>query len=195
MIELNKDTGKYSDAELLVLFRGDKTEFDLAFLNVYTKYSNKVYFYILKILGDEDSAKDAFQETFIRFSDKVKKETDILSFQNYLIKVARNICIDIKNSRKMSEFIDLDLVNLEDYGYNVDVTSENEKMELISYIDSCLDLLDDDEKEIVICRQFQGLSYDEIVEITGINSNNARLKFFRAKEKLKNLLLPYLSKD
>lgn len=187
------DLRKYSDAELLILFRGDKNSFDSAFLEVYNRYSTHVYFYIHKIMEDEDIAKDIFQDTFIKFSEYVIKQNEITSFKSYLLKIARNFCLTTKSNKKeIDKNINFDLINLDEFGYNPNYIQDNEKADLIKYIEDCVNMLDDDEREILICRQYQGMNYDEIEFITGIAQSHARTMFYRAKEKLKNLIRPYL---
>lgn len=185
---------KYSDPELLKLIKADKKSFDLAFLEIYNRYSSHVYFYCLKIMEDEDIAKDVFQEVFINFSEIVKKTNEISSFKHYLIKVARNVCIDAKNQNKEMRNINSELINSEVFGYNINKIQDDERIELLNYIDECINLLDEDEREVLIFRQYQGLGYHEIEEITGITPSIARTKFYRAKESLKSMLLPYFSK-
>ena len=62
-------------------------------------------------MEDEDIAKDVFQEVFINFSEIVKKTNEISSFKHYLIKVARNVCIDTKNQNKEMRNINSELIN------------------------------------------------------------------------------------
>lgn len=189
-----KDLRKYSDADLLILFRGDKNSFDSAFLEVYNRYSTHVYFYIQKIMEDEDIAKDIFQDTFIKFSEYVIKQNDITSFKSYLLKIARNFCLTSKSNKKeIDKNINFDLINLDEFGYNPNYIQDNEKADLIKYIEDCVNMLEDDEREILICRQYQGMNYDDIEFITGISQSHARTMLFRAKEKLKNLIRPYLA--
>ena len=185
---------KYSDLELLELLKADKKSFDLAFLEIYNRYSSHVYFYCLKIMGDDDSAKDVFQEVFIKFSEIVKKSNEITSLKFYLIKIARNVCIDTKNENKALRNMNLELLNNEVFTGNLNLLQDDERVELLNYIEECLSLLEMDEREVLIFRQYQGLSYIEIEEITGISALIARTKFYRAKEKLKNMLLPYFVK-
>lgn len=186
---------KYSDSELLELIKADKKSFDLAFLEIYNRTNSHVYFYCLKIMGDEDLAKDTFQEVYIKFSEVVKRTDEISSFKHYLIKIARNVCLDAKNQSKETSNMNLELINTDSFGYNLNLAEEDERIQLINFIESCVNLLEEDEREILIFRQYQGMGYPEIEEITGIPQNYARTKFYRAKEKLKNMLLPYFSKQ
>ena len=56
-----------------------------------------------------------------------------------------------------------------------------------------LDVLDDNYKEPLVLRMYNGLSYEEIGEICNLTKGNARIRVYRAKEKLKEILDPYLN--
>jgi RNA polymerase sigma-70 factor (ECF subfamily) len=55
-----------------------------------------------------------------------------------------------------------------------------------------LDLLDDEYREAFILREYSGLSYKELAEVTGISVANAKSRVFRAKERIKHILKPVL---
>lgn len=184
---------KYKDEELIIQLKSDKKSRDMAFLVIYNRYSQQVYFYCLKVTGDEDIAKDIFQEVFIKFVDYAIKSENMTSIKNYLIKIARSIWLETKKLNYNEVAFDLDIHN---FGTEFHTFYDDEaKNDLNNYIDNCLDLLDEDEKEIIIMRQFQDMTYNEIEEITGIPISACRMKYYRAKEKLKNMLTVYFAKN
>jgi RNA polymerase sigma-70 factor (ECF subfamily) len=184
---------KYKDEDLIIELKSDKKSSDMAFLVIYNRYSQQVYFYCLKVTGDEDTAKDIFQEVFIKFVDYALKSENMTSIKNYLIKIARSIWLESKKHNYNEVVLDLDIHN---FGTEFHTFYDDEaKNDLNNYIDNCLNLLDEDEKEVIIMRQFQDMSYIEIEEITGISIKTCRMKYYRAKEKLKNMLTVYYDKN
>ncbi|MBI3258157.1 MAG: RNA polymerase sigma factor [Ignavibacteriae bacterium] len=67
-----------------------------------------------------------------------------------------------------------------------------EQKELLDLIARSLELLSFEYREIFILREYDGLSYEEIAEVTGTTVTNAKTRAFRAKQKVKEILQPYL---
>jgi RNA polymerase sigma-70 factor (ECF subfamily) len=67
-----------------------------------------------------------------------------------------------------------------------------ENTELLQLITMSLDLIGFDYKEAFVLREWDGLSYNEIAELTGTSVENAKSRVFRAKQKIKDILAPYL---
>jgi RNA polymerase sigma-70 factor (ECF subfamily) len=74
----------------------------------------------------------------------------------------------------------------------VDNKPNHEDGELLDLIKLGLELLDMDYKEPLILRVYNEMGYDEIAEIMEISEANARIRVHRAKEKLKDILSPYI---
>lgn len=178
----------YSDEELLEIMTSDEESSatkERMFAEIYSRHSGKVHAYVLKIVGDEDDAEDLFQEVFIRFFKRAAngKHSNVIGF---LITIARNLCLNYKRDKKKT-------VNLDDYEYVAYDTQNYESKELLDLISRSLELLDSDYKEAFVLREYTGLNYDEISEVMGISTVNARSKVFRAKKKIKEILKPYLN--
>lgn len=176
---------KYSDAELVNLLREDKKVASAAFKVLYDRYSQLVHSYCLKVLGYDESAEDIFQETFIKFYNNCTKETKNFNIKGYLLTIARNLCLNAKRDQK--ENVSLD--NL-DYLYSDNQTYEQK--ELLDLITRTLDLLDEEHREAFVLREYGGLDYTEIAELCSITVINAKTRVFRAKQKIKTILMPYL---
>ena len=67
-----------------------------------------------------------------------------------------------------------------------------EQKELLDLITHSLELVDDDFREAFVLREYSGLSYKEIAEVTNITLANAKSRVFRAKQQIKTILKPYL---
>ena len=103
---------------------------------------------------------------------------------SFLIRIARNLCINYKRDKRMT-FAPLDFEE-EDSRMNY------EDRELLDLISKALELLDFDFREAFILRQYQGLPYSEIAKITGTKTSTAKNRCWRAKEKIKDILQPYM---
>jgi RNA polymerase sigma-70 factor (ECF subfamily) len=175
---------KYKDADLVAALK-DKKQAELAFAEIYTRHSNRIYSYCLRIMGTEEDAQDVFQEAFLRFftiSIDLKYTENLAAF---LFRIARNACMNYKRTIRLTEQIEDYKLQSNDRGYD--------QKEILQLIARAMELLDFDTREVFILRMYHGLSYAEIAEITGDTLLAAKNRAWRAKEKIKEILAPYLN--
>ena len=169
---MGKKMDEYSDRELYeCLYQGGKTA-ERAFGELYARYSSRVYAYCRRFLGNREEAEDVFQETFIRFP-------------GFLLKIARNLCVTIKKNVVHN-------VTIEDY---MAVNSDNsvDKNEMLDLIKYAMELLPDNYREFFVLREYNGLSYKEIADLTGESMTSVKGKIHRAKQKIREILAPVLA--
>jgi RNA polymerase sigma-70 factor (ECF subfamily) len=164
---------------------GSRSETEAAFSEIYDRFSPKVYSYCMRVLGKKEVAEDIFQEVFIKFYQNVNPEHENLQVLRFLITIARNQCLNYKKRQRINLPID-------EFEFLVDNSSSHEEGELLELIKLGLDLLDMDYKEPLILRVYNEMGYDEIAQILEISESNARIRVYRAKEKLKDILSPYI---
>lgn len=174
----------YNDRELVGLLRKSNGSGEQAFAELYHRYSSQVNAYCMRVLNDQEAAEDVFQETFIRFYNNVSGDFKELNVPGFLITIARNLCLNYKRNRKNG-------VEIEDV--DVLVYQENyEKKELLELINRSLEVIDDDLREAFVLKEYSGFQYNEIAEMLNITVVNAKTRVFRAKQKIKTVLQPYL---
>jgi RNA polymerase sigma-70 factor (ECF subfamily) len=177
--------GQITESELLKMLKGSDKEQETAFTEVYSQYSPRIYGYCQRVLDNEDDANDAFQETFMKFYDTAKKGNVTEAIFPFLITIARNLCLNQKRSKRVF----VDIVEHEPI-FN---DSSFEEKELGEIIAKALEKLDFEYREIFVMRQYQELEHSEIAELLNISTTNVKTKYWRAKEKLKDILAPYLN--
>jgi len=182
---MKKDFSKYTDLELAFMMSEKGKNSDDAFMEFYKRYSNGLNAYCAKILNDRVIADDIFQDTFIKFYETVDPKSNT-SISGYLIKIARNLCLNHKRNKKHK----VDITELEFLSYDV---QNYENRQLLEFVNTAVDLLEDDYKEALILREYNGLEYDEIAKVLDITAINAKTRVCRAKKKVKDLLKPYLN--
>lgn len=175
----------YSDKELADLLKSDKKSSELAFTEIYDRYSQKIYAYCYRILGNKEIAEDIFQETFLRFYQFINPEHQKLNIQRFLIRIARNLCLNHKRNSK----INLPIEEIENFIAQNKSSDDKEYLDLIKY---GIELLEFEYKEPLVLRVYNEMSYEEIAAILDISVGNARIRVHRAKEKLKDILSPYI---
>lgn len=182
---MDKSYDLLPDNDLVKLLKGNKKEAEAAFNVLYKRYSPIVNAYCMKVLNNKQDAEDIFQETFIRFYKNVKPDHDANNILGFLLKIARNLCLNNKRDRR--EFI-----SIEECQVNIQINQNYERKELLELINMALNLIEFEYREAFILREYNDLSYSEIAEICNISEINAKTRVFRAKQKIKNILSPYL---
>ena len=174
-----------SDKELLKLLRGERMQSEAAFSEFYRRYAPAVHAYCSKVFNDRTQAEDIFQETIIRFYQKVDTNATVINIPGYLITIARNLCLNHKRDVVTTVQIDgMEIMTEQNQQY--------ETTELLELITMSLDLIGFEYKEAFVLREWDGLPYNEIAEIIGTTIENAKSRVFRAKQKIKDILAPYM---
>jgi len=175
---------KYSDTQLVELLSYDKATADRVFVEIYDRYGVRLNAYIRTIIGDKQKSEDIFQETFIKFYQNLNPKMMNDSLIGFLIRIARNLCINAKRDSKQTVSID----NFQLPSFDNQSLENKEFNELLTM---SIDLLDSELKECLVLRYFNELHYDDISDILNITSARARYLVFTAKQKLKKMLNPY----
>jgi len=137
--------------------------------------SDRLFRYALKLTTDTESAKDLVQEAFIKLWDNREKVTNEYA-KPFLYRVLFNKMVDDK--RKMKRITHMDVMP-EQRGKD---RVYNEEKEII---EQAFQQLDDRQKKIIMLRDWDGYSYEEIAQILEINLNQVKVNLFRARKKMK----------
>lgn len=173
---------QYSDEELFDLMAQGKKD---AFGELYARYRGRIYAYVLRMIGERDRADDIFQETFTRiYRHCFGAKREITKGSSYIFATARNRCLNAIRDRKVT-------TDVEDY-HQIVYQPSYENAELADLIKASLELLPDHYREVFVLREYDGLSYQEIAEITGQTLASVKIHIFRAKKKLREILMPFL---
>ncbi len=181
---MSESYSKYSDSELFSMLSKGKPIAEKAFAELYSRFSQRIYAYCLRVTGDENDARDIFQDVFLKFYNSAETHPNVLNVGAYLITITRNLCLNYKRDTKKN-------LNIEDFTFftNDSTFEQKEMMELIA---RALEVLDTDYREAFVLRIYEGMSYQEIADITGTTVSTIKNRVWRAKEKIKNVLTPYL---
>ncbi|MFH1050264.1 MAG: sigma-70 family RNA polymerase sigma factor [bacterium] len=173
-----------SDEELFQLLKVENEDTEKAFTELYNRYSPHIYAYCRRFLGNKEAAEDVFQETFLNFHQGSKKLSSMTNAKGYILSIARNLCYNYFRTEKLA-------ISSDDYSTIInDDRSEND--ELLDLIKRAIELMPEEYRELFILREYDGMSYTEIADITKSNVNTVKVKLFRAKQKLRKILEPYI---
>lgn len=155
---------------------------EYAFRYIYKLFSLKVYRFSLKVLSDREAAKDATQDTFVKIYEN-RKQFIGQNIRAWIYTIAKNSCINILRRRKIHvELSDHIEIRTEDY-----VPSDSS---LTTYIEKALNQLPLIYKEVIILREYEDYTYQEIADILQIDLSAVKLRVFRARGMLRKILEP-----
>jgi RNA polymerase sigma-70 factor (ECF subfamily) len=167
-----------------------------AFMTLTSLYQKKVFLLAFSFFRNKEDALDIVQETFLRFYEKVKMFQRGKNFQNWLLQIAKNLCIDYyrKNYSKTKELdrnVPVDEMNLPiQEGYDPYRSSD-----LRGIISTCLTKLTEKQRMIFVMKQYNQLKYREISQILDISLGTAKSLHFKAVQNLRGLMAPYLGRQ
>jgi RNA polymerase sigma-70 factor (ECF subfamily) len=168
---------------------GDKE----AFMTVTSLYQKKVFLLAYSFFNNKDDALDIVQETFFRFYQKAHLFKKGRNFQNWLLQMAKNLCIDYYRKHHSKK-------HLYDVGKNIEEmnpSSENkpksgESVELKDVFSRCLEKLSERQRLIFVLKQYNQLEYKEIAQVLNIANGTVKSLHFKAVQNLRALMRPYL---
>ncbi len=154
---------------------GDKE----AWYMLVNKYSNLVFSIAYNFTADSDEAEDVLQEVFIKFFNKIKEIEGDFNIKSWLVRVTKNYCIDIWRKRKRNNFIN-------ELNENIDSQAKTPEEELLEkhkkeILESSISELENDFKILIILRDIEGLSYEEISESLKIPIGTVKSRLNRAR--------------
>ena len=175
---------EYTDTELFALLRTEHREG--AFGELYSRLSPNVFAYCMRVLGSRDAAYDVFQDVFIRLYQTSERIEYLENVRGYTLAICRNLCLNEKK-RQASQGVEF-----EDAIYNPGESRDAERNEMLRLINMAMELLPHDMREIFVLREYDGLSYNEISALLNIKLDTAKVRVFRARQRIKEILQPYL---
>lgn len=171
-----------------------------AFSTLYDRYSDKVFNFCLAFIGDEDDAKDCAQETFIRVYRNIGKFRSASTFNTWIFRIMSNVCKDmIRKHSYRKKMVSTDNERWETQGGKLlepvsqypDPHKELTRKEMQEQFLSGLQELKPSYKTMIILRDIEGRSYEEISEITGKNPGTVRSSLARARYRMAAYLNSY----
>jgi len=173
-----------------------------AFNEIVTRYKNKVYNYVCRMIGAGLDAEDLTQETFVRAYLNIKSFQSRASLNTWLFRIATNVCIDFrrKNSKVQALTTSLQRDANEDEGdaerafpdRRFDPQSVYLNKELGAQLDQALKELPEKLRAVVLLHDIEGLPYEEIASIVECPLGTVKSRLFNARMALREKLAPYL---
>ena len=168
-----------------------------AFESLVRRYQRQVANLIYVTMGSSDDVDDIAQEVFIRVYKSLPRFKFDASFFSWIYRITMNLCIDEIRKRKIRKVLSLDFLTEDaleksrknkDHSMPSDSILADERREIVQ---SALQSLKPEHRDILVLREYNDLGYNEIAEALDISVEAVKSRIFRARSELKILLSKY----
>ena len=150
---------------------------------IYEQYSNTLYKYLLCLTHDEHVAEDLTQETFVIALKEISKFKGECKLSVWLCQIAKHLAYKKTKKDKRIKFEDFP-EEIEDTRTTEEIVCANEeKLKLFKDMQK----LDEKSREVMYLRTIGNLNFIEIAEVLGKTPNWARVTFYRAKQRIREV--------
>lgn len=185
------------DSELLTAYaRGDVGAFEV----LLARHRRPLFNFLLRSVRDHDRAEDLMQEVFLRIIQNAADFQGQSKFTTWMYTIARNLCVD--HARKMTHrrHASLDATPAGQDGAplseripNVAPSTDRSAAapEMRQRIALAVEALPEEQREVFLMRQLQGLGFAEIASVVGVSENTIKSRMRYALERLQDALANY----
>ena len=167
-----------------------------AFETLVKEYEKNVYNLALRMTGNSEDASDMSQEAFIKAYNSLSSFRGDSKFSVWLYRIVSNVCLDYLRSRTRKPTVSLSTENDDGEDVELDIADETQSPEVLldrsltrDAVRRGLASLPPDHREILLLREIQGLSYEEIAAALNLEAGTVKSRIFRARKKLCSFLI------
>ncbi len=186
-----KTSVDYKNTEEAILVRRVQAGDELAFREVVDRYQSKVFSIIFGILRNHNDAEDIAQQVFAKIYFSIKNFDFRSSLLTWIYKITVNECYDYLRKKKVRKLV-----------YESDFTEEEaQRMERAEpgsehqtpldadlaqrdLVVKLLEKVSPEDRQLLMLKEVEGHSVEELAQMTGMNENTIKVKLFRARQKL-----------
>lgn len=163
-----------SDQDLVEKIRSGSRE---AFAEIYARHRDSVYNYCVRLTKDPESAKDAMQETFLRMHSGLSGLRNGTVLRVWLLSIARNFVFNSARNRELIDRLDHEPLSTDESPFE-SLLRKEERQTVKSLIESLQPAF----REVIVLREYEGLTYHDIATVTGISEENVKVRIYRARK-------------
>lgn len=174
-----------SEKDILIKCQqGDKE----AFRQVVRQYQRMIFSLALKMLCNEEEAKDVVQDTFVKMWQKFGEYDIAKSFVTWIYTIGTRLCLDRIKTRKHTASMPEDVDALARFSADTDSEIHLENSEWIAIVRLLASRLSDKQKTVFTLCQLEGLDTDEVQKITGLDATQIKSNLYVARQTIRKQL-------
>ncbi|MFN2512626.1 MAG: RNA polymerase sigma factor [Pyrinomonadaceae bacterium] len=161
-----------------------------SFEELVRRYQRPISAYVCRMVGDYEAALDLTQEIFIKVYGSLARYRSEFKFSTWIYKIAHNAAVDhlrrnAGRERSLSCGIEGDQYELPIESGSPSPEQQSERRERRLEIEAVVRSLPNAYRELIVLRHSQDLTYEEIVEVTGLPLGTVKNRLFRAREMMR----------
>ena len=177
---------KYTDEELMKRFQnGDEN----AYIELVNRYRDKILNFIFNYLGDYEISEDLVQDTMIKMYQKKHYYKEVAKFSTWLYTIAKNLAYTELRKKKQRKTTILSHISKDEKPYDIPSDHPGTHQEIeseitIKIIRIAIDQLTENFRTVILLRDVQELSYEDISSIVGVPIGTIKSRINRARLQL-----------
>ncbi len=160
-----------------------------AFSYIIDKHKDKAFNLAFRICGNREEAEEVAQDAFLKAFRSLKNFKMKSSFSTWLYRIVYNTAISLVRSRKKAvlslEDFPADVIDFLSFSSDAEEAEKEYKNSLINF---ALQKINEEERGLITLYYYEGMSTEEISAVTGINKSNIKVKLFRARQKITDII-------
>ena len=174
------------DSEIIERCRRGETG---AFRAVVQTFQPMIYSLSVKMLADEEEAKDIVQDTFIKAWQSISSFDGRYSFSTWLYTIASRLCIDRIRKLRFSEPMNDDIAVFEGCASDSNPERQLESSEWVSVVKVLARKLSNKQRLVFTLSQLEGLDTEEVIRITGMDATQIKSNLSLARKSVREQLI------
>jgi len=181
----------YAKSEEADLIRRVQAGDEMAFRDVVERYQAKVFSIIFGILRNHNDAEDIAQQVFAKIYFSIRSFDFRSSLLTWIYKITVNECYDYLRKKKVrklvyeSDFSEEDSLKMENTEAAIDMNRPVDvNLAQRDLVNKLLSKISEEDRSLILLKEVEGHSVEELAHMTGMNENTIKVKLFRARQKL-----------
>jgi len=172
------------------LVRRAQKEDKRAFEELVRRHQNRVFAVAGGILRNREDVEDVAQQVFLKAYFSIKRFDQRAAFSTWLYKITVNECWDLLRKKKVRPLVlEAELTEEQAQVYQSSEQSDgkpdtSEQMAAREQVEELISCLEERDRSMLVLKEVEGFSVQEIAEIMGINANTVKVRLFRARQKM-----------
>jgi RNA polymerase sigma-70 factor (ECF subfamily) len=174
---------------------------------LFDRYHRRAFAVAVGVVKNEEDALDVVQEAFVKVHRNIDKFQGSSSFYTWLYRIIMNAAIDqVRRKRKhktleFDEAVARDEEEIAGDGAIVPSLADDNpgrvalRRELAGAIETALETLSESHRAVIVLREIEGMSYEEMSEVLGVPKGTIMSRLFHARKNLQAALAPYLGRE
>jgi RNA polymerase sigma-70 factor (ECF subfamily) len=181
---------KYTDEELIKRFQnGDQR----AYIELVKRYKDRLLNFVYRYLSSFEQSQDVVQDTLMKLYTSAHMYREIAKFSTWIFTIAANLAKSELRRQKRRRVISIHTMGYDNKEYEIPSEDYSPERETTSnygekQIQEAIDTLPDQFKTVIILREVQQLSYEEISQILGISIGTVKSRINRGRLRLQKML-------